>query len=237
MKKSILCITPIHHLMGVYKELSKYGSITYEPVISKKNLINILRQSFPDQLADADDEKIRDILLSDALDQEPINEIAPAVAAAAGAALPYVGKLAKGLWSGIKKLIGGGAKVATKAGAGLAKRALNQDVNIDGISTTDPLTVKLAPGSSTEELLASTNDMLTSMSKTLQQTQAMLNKQLTDLDTSVDTVAATALGTSPESVDAAQDAGISPSAMGGKKGKKSEPSKASKTPRRDDQKK
>ena len=44
MKKSILCITPIHHLMGVYKELSKYGSITYEPVISKKNLINILRQ-------------------------------------------------------------------------------------------------------------------------------------------------------------------------------------------------
>ena len=42
MKTNILCITPIKHLDGVMKELIKYGTVTYRPNISKRNLIILL---------------------------------------------------------------------------------------------------------------------------------------------------------------------------------------------------
>ena len=45
MKKQILCITPIKHLVGVYEELSNYGRIIYSVDKNEDDLAKILSDS------------------------------------------------------------------------------------------------------------------------------------------------------------------------------------------------
>jgi lactate dehydrogenase-like 2-hydroxyacid dehydrogenase len=43
--KTILCITPVKHLEGVYEEMSKYGNIIYKPNIKESQLITTLSKN------------------------------------------------------------------------------------------------------------------------------------------------------------------------------------------------
>ena len=43
MKPTILCITPVKHLKGVFEKLSEFGKIIYIPDISKQELIEFLK--------------------------------------------------------------------------------------------------------------------------------------------------------------------------------------------------
>ena len=43
--KTILCITPVKHLEGVYEEMSKYGNIIYKPNIKENQLRTILSKN------------------------------------------------------------------------------------------------------------------------------------------------------------------------------------------------
>ena len=45
MKPTILCITPVKHLEGVFEKLSEFGKIIYIPDISKQELIEFLKTS------------------------------------------------------------------------------------------------------------------------------------------------------------------------------------------------
>ena len=137
-----------------------------------------------------------------------INEALPA---AASAALPFlgkaVGKIGKGLWSGIKKLFGFGAGAGATGAALAGFKGIDQDVNIADVTTKKPLPVDVPD---LEKLISATNSTLLDLQKTISQTQDMLTKKLDDLDVSVDTVAATATGVDPAAIDAAQDSGVEP---------------------------
>ena len=43
--KTILCITPVKHLEGVYEEMSKYGNIIYKPNIKESQLLTTLSKN------------------------------------------------------------------------------------------------------------------------------------------------------------------------------------------------
>ena len=43
--KTILCITPIRHLEGVYEEMLKYGNVIYKPNIKPSQLVTILSKN------------------------------------------------------------------------------------------------------------------------------------------------------------------------------------------------
>ena len=45
IKKTILCITPVKHLNGVFAEMKKYGHVIYKPNISEVHLKKILKKN------------------------------------------------------------------------------------------------------------------------------------------------------------------------------------------------
>lgn len=89
-------------------------------------------------------------------------------------------KKSPGAGKGIKRSLAGSAALA------YARSNLNQDVNIDGVSTTDALTVQSDSFDNIEQLLQKSSEAIQNLSSVMAQTQELIGKKLGSIDDNFD---------------------------------------------------